>query len=293
MNTSDVVPSLAFIGAGRVATALAGALSRRGLAVSCVASRSWRSADRLAARLPGCVAVAPAQAAAAELVFLTVPDDDIAQVASGLPWREGQLVVHCSGATEVAALDAAARFGALTGGFHPLQIFSDPERAQYLLAGSFVAIEGAEPLSARLRDLAALLEMHVLALPPGVRARYHGGAGFAASFLVSLLEEAAAIWASFGVAEEQTLQALLPLAYGTLDAARSRGLAGSLAGPLSRGDAGVVAGHLRELDRLGGAHGAFYREFARRQLDLLERGGGIQPERLEAFRRLVGSGTAV
>jgi predicted short-subunit dehydrogenase-like oxidoreductase (DUF2520 family) len=287
MNTTT--PTFAFIGAGRVATALARAMSHRGMPVTHVASRDPQNAARLAADLPDCSPVEPARAAAADVVFLTVPDDDIAAVAAQLPWKSGQMAVHCSGATEISVLDPAARAGALTGGFHPLQIFSDPELAERRLAGSFVAIEGPPPLAARLQEVAGLLEMRVLHLPPGARARYHGAASFAASFLVSMLEEAAAIWASFGVGEDDALEALLPLAYGTLDAARSKGFAGALAGPLSRGDAGVVQGHLRDLDRLGAGHGALYREFARRQLDLLERGGRLDQARLWPMRELLGN----
>lgn len=279
--------TFAFIGAGRVAATLAGALSHRGLPVTHVASRNPQSAERLASRLPGCAAVEPARATAADVVFITVPDDDIAEVASQLPWRRSQLVVHCSGATEISALDAAADAGALTGGFHPLQIFSDPDRAEHLLAGSFVAIEGSRRLTELLGDVAALLRMRVLHLPQGARARYHGAASFAASFLLSMLEEAAAIWASFGIDERDALEALLPLAYGTLDAARSKGLPGALAGPLSRGDTGVVGRHLRDLDQLGPRHGALYREFAKRQLGLVERSGRLDETRIEAMRGLL------
>ena len=288
MDTGDSSSTIAFIGAGRVATALACALSRHGMPVTHIASRSPQSAERLASGLPGCSAVEPARATGADMVFVTVPDDDIAPVTAQLPWRHGQMVVHCSGATEVSALAPAAQAGALTGGFHPLQIFSDPELAERRLAGSFVAIEGPPPLADRLQQIAELLDMRVLHLPAGARARYHGAASFAASFLASMLEEAAAIWGSFGIAEGDTLEALMPLAYGTLDAVRSKGLTDALAGPLARGDGGVVARHLRDLDELGARHGALYREFARRQLDLLERGDSLEPDRIEALRKLIG-----
>src|SRR6185295_5461330 len=106
---------------------------------------------------------------------LTVPDDAIAPLAAQLPWRAGQRVVHCSGATEVAVLEPALRAGAMTGGFHPLQIFSDPARAGGLLAGSTVAIEGPPALEAELMVIAQRLGMTPLRLPPGARALYHGG----------------------------------------------------------------------------------------------------------------------
>lgn len=265
---------IAFIGAGRLGKTLAGALAQSGLDAATAPGRDNAAAE--------------AAARGAELVFLTVPDDAIAPLAARLPWRTGQRVVHCSGATEVAVLEPAARAGALIGGFHPLQIFSDPAHAARLLAGSTVAIEGPPELGAELRELAQRLGMTPLRLPPGVRALYHGGASFAASFLLSMLQEAVEIWRSFGIDEQQALQALLPLARGTLDAAASRGLAGSLAGPVSRGDAGVVARHLQALERLGPGHAAFYRELTRRQIELARASGRLDAARIAQLQALVG-----
>lgn len=276
--------SIAFIGAGRLGAALATALSRCGLNVAAVASRNPASAARVATGLAGCTAVELAQAAQADLVFLTVPDDAIGALAAQLEWRAGQRVVHCSGATEVSVLDPACRRGALTGGFHPLQIFSDPKRAIDLLPGSTVAIEGPPALEAELTELAGLLQMRALVLPAGARALYHGGASYAASFLLSMLQEAAAIWSGFGIGEEEALQALLPLARGTLEAAAAKGLAGALAGPISRGDVGVVERHLRALEALGPPHAAFYRELTRRQLQLARASGRLQEQQLAAVQ---------
>jgi predicted short-subunit dehydrogenase-like oxidoreductase (DUF2520 family) len=282
--------SIAFIGAGRLGVALATALSQHGCPVQAIASRRAASAEALAHALPGCRSVRPEEAVMADLVFLTVPDDEIAATAARLPWRAGQQVVHCSGATEVSALEAAARRGALTGGFHPLQIFSDPQRALGLIAGSSVAIEGPPALEARLRELAERLGMHPLHLPPGARALYHAGASFAASFLLSMLQEALDAWRSFGIDEPAALQALLPLARGTLDMAEARGLPGALAGPVSRGDAGVVGRHLAAMAGLGSAHAAFYREFGLRQLQLAQQSGRLSEAQLEALRRVMAAG---
>jgi predicted short-subunit dehydrogenase-like oxidoreductase (DUF2520 family) len=284
---------IAFIGAGRLGQTLALACSAAGLDVVAVASRSAASAESLAGRLPACRAMAAAEAvAAADLVFLSVPDDAIASLAAALPWGPDKCAVHCSGATELDALAVAAAAGAQVGGFHPLQIFSDPTRALALLAGSAVAIEvGAESaaLSTELNDLARLLQMNPLRLQPGTRAAYHGAASFAASFLLSMLDEASRVWAQIGLPPEAALQALLPLARGTLDAAAARGLAGALSGPISRGDVGVVAAHLQAFDRLGGAHGEFYRSLACRQLDLAQLSGRLDEAALQRLARLLES----
>jgi len=283
-------PSIAFIGAGRLATTLATALSRSGVAVLRIASSNPESARRLAASLSGCKAMSADDTAEADLVFLTVPDDHIATVAETTRWRRGQMLAHCSGATEVAALDAAARQGALTGGFHPMQNFADPQRALALLAGSSVAIEGPPEVEAALSALAERLGMAPLFLPPGARALYHGGASFAASFLLSMLEEAAAIWGSFGIDEARALQALLPVAHGTLQTAAGKGLAGALAGPISRGDAGVVERHLQALQQLGPAHAAFYADISLRQLELARASGRLGEAQLQRLALLLARG---
>jgi len=283
-------PSIAFIGAGRLATTLATALSRSGVAVLGIASSNPESARRLAASLSGCKAMSADDTAEADLVFLTVPDDHIATVAETTRWRRGQMLAHCSGATEVAALDAAARQGALTGGFHPMQNFADPQRALALLAGSSVAIEGPPEVEAALSALAERLGMAPLFLPPGARALYHGSASFAASFLLSMLQEAVAVWGAFGIDETRALQALLPVAQGTLQAAAGKGLAGALAGPISRGDVGVVERHLRALEQLGPAQAAFYADMSRRQLELARASGRLSEAQLQRFALLLAKG---
>lgn len=289
LTAPPAAPTLAFIGCGRLARTLARAWAAQGVQITQVASRSAGSALALAAELPGCAAVSPATVAQgeAELVFLTVPDDAIAATAAALPWRAGQAVVHCSGATEVAVLQAAADAGAAIGGFHPLQIFSDPEQALALLAGCSVAIEAPLVWDARLRALAALLQMQPITLPPGARALYHGGASYAASFLLSMLDEAVQAWASFGVSEDAALHALLPLAEGTLKAARAKGLSGALAGPVSRGDAGVVARHLAALGSLSAAQRGFYAQMTERQLRLAEASGRLSVVQLAALREVL------
>ena len=283
---------IAILGAGRLGRCLALALVARGESVVAVASRTPAHARARAAELPGAQALGMSEAtAAADLVLLTVPDDHIAPLAASLPWRAGQAAVHCSGATSLDALAAARAAGAKVGGLHPLQIFSgpvaNPEAALTLLAGSHAAIEAEDAtLQARLQQLALGLGMQPFALPPGARAAYHAAAGYAASFLLSMLDEAGAIWRDAGLPPEAALPALLPLARGTLAAAEARGLAGALSGPISRGDAGVVAAHLQALGGQGRAD--FYRLIAQRQLGLARASGRLDAAALARLEELLG-----
>jgi len=287
---------IAFIGAGRLAQTLAPAWAAMGEQMVLIASRQIESARGLAARLPGCRAMALDELAASgaavlaqvELVFVSVNDAAIASTVSALGWRAGQWVVHCSGATELDALQAASDADAAVGGFHPLQIFSDPATAAQQLVGVAVAVESAdEALRAELMRLARVLGMHPWQLPAGARAAYHGAASFAASFMLSLLAEAVQVWASLGLDEPTALAALLPLARGTLASAQARGLAGALSGPISRGDANVVAAHLKAFDALGRPHGEFYRLLAQRQLPLAAQSGRLDSAALRSLEDLL------
>jgi predicted short-subunit dehydrogenase-like oxidoreductase (DUF2520 family) len=109
-----------------------------------------------------------------DLIFITTPDSAIATTTEQARWRVGKSAVHCSGATEVAALAAAAREGASIGGFHPMQTFGDPEVAVASLPGCTVTIEAAEPLNGILVALAQHLECRVNRLPPGIDGRGRG-----------------------------------------------------------------------------------------------------------------------
>ena len=286
---NQISPRIGFIGAGRVAKGLAWGMAQSGQRVVAAASRSPDSAAQLAARIAGCRALADAQDVVdgCDLIFITVPDDAIAAVAASLKWRKESAAIHCSGATEVAALASAARAGAHTGGFHPLQLFADPEVALAGLPGCTIAIEAEAPLLAQLEQLAGALQCRTIRLPPGCRARYHAAAHYAAGFVITLLNQAVELWQSFGVGREDTIRALLPLLRGTAASVERSGLAQGLAGTFSRGDIGTLERHLADLTRAGPDALRLYCELALRSIPLgLER-GGYDEDRAEAMRELL------
>ena len=263
----------AVIGFGRLARALVPAL--RGAGETVVVGR----------REPGAGEARPADAArAADWVWLTVPDDHIAAAAAALPWRDGQLVLHCSGATPLSALAAAPA----AAGFHPLKLLAgDP-----VLSGAHVGIEADAALAPVLHDLARRLGLVPLALPwpmdETARAAYHAAANLAASGVLAVQEEASSLWAAAGLDGSQALPALLPLTRGALDTAAQRGLAGAVSGPVARGDAGVLARHMQALATAGLADDLLL-ALARRQLALAERAGRLDETQVTALRRLLES----
>lgn len=280
--------TIGFIGAGRVARCLAAAWSRAGYAVVGVASRSRTSAEQLAAVAGDCEVYADPQqvAEAADLVFITVPDDAIKATAATLRFSKDQAVVHCSGASEVSLLDSARLQGALIGGFHPLFLFSGAAADLERIKGASVTLEASGALKERLAALVHVLGCTPLEIPEGARMLYHASANYAASFVLCSLKETVDVWASFGASEEQVLSALWPMLEGTIKTARERGLAGALAGSVSRGDTAVVEKQLEKLKQLGGDHATLYALMTHRAVQLA-RGRDNPPPALDAIDALL------
>lgn len=282
---------IGFVGAGRVARTLSRALTAASYEVVAVASRSPASAELLAGALPGCRVYDTAQEVveAADLVFLTVPDDSIAAVAAELRWRPGMAAVHCSGATDLDVLAPAAEAGAAIGGFHPMHSFADVEVALETLPGTTFALAGDPALVAQLEEIAHALGGRPIQLPPGSRTRilYHASAPFAAPFVITLLDQASHIWEAFGLTQEDALAAFIPFLRGVVDGVERAGLAGSLSGPVTRGDIGTIRKHLAALSELGPEVVGLYREMTLRSLPLALERGTLSEERAEELRALL------
>ena len=270
------LPRLGFIGAGTVATALACGLHGKG----------YHSGGRcqpqlyVGAKTGG---VYPWSAShvrdkqqvvdIADLIFITTPDDAIAQVAGELKWQAGKSAVHCSGADSCELLQKAASDGAMVGVFHPLQTFAGAEPAKNSLAGITFSIEAQEPLLATLKGMASALGGRWMVLEPEDRALYHASAVMVSNYLVTLVKLSTDLWAGFGLPREDAVRALVPLIKGTVNNIETLGLPACLTGPISRGDTGTLKKHLQTL---GAGHNdiiSVYRELGLKTIPIaLEKG---------------------
>ena len=277
---------IGFVGAGSVGTALALALSQRGYAVRAVASRTRASALRLGERAPGIEACGHPQDVLdrCAMVFITVPDGAIAEVAGSLRWRPAQAAVHCSGATSLDSLSAPRSQGALVGGFHPLQTFATPESAARDLGGTAFGIEADTPLLEELQQMARVLGGRPIRLRAEDRPLYHASAVAVCGLLTALVSLSAGLWSGYASPKEG-LQALLPLVRGTLESLERDGLPTALTGPLTRGDQTTVASHLGALETASPELLPIYCHLALAALPLARAKGGLPPAGEAALER--------
>jgi predicted short-subunit dehydrogenase-like oxidoreductase (DUF2520 family) len=278
-----------FIGAGTTGTALAVRLSQKGWPVVAVSSRTLSSAQNLAGLVPNCQVCNTAQgvAEAAELVFITTPDDVIARVCSEVQWQKGQSVLHCSGAHSLDILKAAEKLGATVGSFHPLQTFAGVDQAMENLPGSTFALEAEEPLLSLLKELTHLLNGNWVELKPGDKVLYHAAAVFACNYLVTLVKLALDLWQDFGVSSREATRALLPLLEGTINNIDSIGLPDCLTGPVARGDLGTIERHLSALEDRSPSLLTTYKELGLQTIPIALAKGKVNEQKSEEMKVLL------
>jgi len=278
-----------FIGAGTTGTALAVRLSQKGCSVVAVSSRTLSSAQKLAELVPNCQICHTAQevADAAELVFITTPDDIITQVCGEVQWRAGQNVVHCSGAHSVDILEPAKKLGAAVGSFHPLQTFADVDQAIENLPGSTFSLEAEEPLLSTLKELTLLLKSDWVELKPGDKVLYHVAAVFACNYLVTLVKLALDLWRDFGVLSQEATRALLPLLKGTINNIENIGLPDCLTGPVARGDSGTIVRHLTAIEARSPSLLTTYKELGLQTIPIALAKGRVNEQKAEEMKALL------
>jgi len=242
-------PTLSFIGAGTLGTALSLACEAAGYRVLSIHSHSYEDAARLANALLKAEAVSNASdATRADIIFLTVPDDAIAAVCESISWPATCSVVHCSGALSLDVLNSATQTGAATGSLHPLQTFAVGAEHAGRLSDIAYALEASdEKLRATLQELVEALGGRPQWIQSSDKPLYHASAVMASNYLVALLGDASHLWESFGFSRDSGFHSLLPLVRSTIDNLEGLGFPDALTGPIARGDVDTVRIHLDAL----------------------------------------------
>ena len=267
------------VGAGRVGAVLGAALARAGHHVVAVSAVSEASRARAADLLPGIpVLEVPDVVAAADLVLLAVPDDDLPGLVSGLAttgaFRAGQVVIHPGGRYGVGVFEAAARSGVLPLAIHPAMTFTGTAIDLDRLVGCCFGVTTLK----ELRPLGEALVIEMGGEPVWVeeedRALYHAALSHGSNHLVTLVAQSLELLEDAGI--DNPARVLGPILQATLDNALRLG-DGALTGPVSRGDVGTVAQHLAELAAAPQIRDT-YRALARATVERARRRGRLRPD---------------
>jgi predicted short-subunit dehydrogenase-like oxidoreductase (DUF2520 family) len=264
---------VAIVGAGNLATFLAGALRESGYLVTEIISqnspRSLRRARKLASTVEARTVTGGTATLDAELLWFCVPDRAIREAASSLAARakaKVRFAFHSSGALLSRELETLQKTGVAAASVHPLMTFVPRSRPS--LAGVPFALEGDAAAMRLARRIVRDLGGESFVLRAARKAAYHAWATFTSplwlAFLVTL--EGAARGAGFTRADARRKS--MPIIRQTLENYSRLGPEHSFSGPIIRGDATTVAKHLAVLKKYPAVRDV-YVALARAALDRL------------------------
>ncbi|MEV0974715.1 Rossmann-like and DUF2520 domain-containing protein [Microtetraspora glauca] len=291
MDTGDRPARLAVgvLGAGRVGSVLGAALAQAGHRVVAASGVSDSSRRRAIERLGVELSRPEDVIGKSDLVLLTVPDDVLPGLVSGLAATgadlRGKLLVHASGAYGLAVLEPAAEAGALPLALHPVMTFTGREDDLSRLTGASFGVTAP----VMLRPVAEALVIEMGAEPVWIadqdRALYHAAIAGAANHMVTLIAESQELLSKIGV--EQPGRMLGPLLGAALDNVLRLGISG-LTGPVVRGDAGTVRKHVDALILAAPEAADAYVALARLTADRALAAGLLKPETAERLLDALG-----
>lgn len=279
---------IAIIGAGRLGTSLGRALARKGLLIRALTCRRKKSAEESRAIIgQGRAMTENADAARlGTVIFICLPDEEIARVASKLArsrvkWAE-KTVFHTSGLLSSRALDPLKKRGALVASFHPGQAFPSKKTPPSHFRGISFGLEGDKKALALAGALVHQLGGRPLVIAEEAKPLYHAAFTFAGNFLVILFDAAAELLNQARIPRSKAIGMLMPLLQGTLRNVKKLDTVKSLTGPLVRGDAATVRAHLDALRRLPQC-AEVYRNLNLMGLAMAKK-SGLSPKKVRALK---------
>ncbi len=242
-------PSFAIVGCGRVGKALGKHLQAEGYRLAGISTQHMESAGE-AARAVGTenfTVYSWEITRNADIVFITTPDgviaDVCAQIAQHNGFKNGAVVLHCSGAHPSTILSSAQGSGATVGSMHPLQSFS-AEAAGNTFKGIVISVEGDPKAVSTAHQIASDLGADCLTIKTDNKVLYHAAAVVACNYLVTLQDAAFKLMEEAGISKKDVFSVLYPLISGTLSNIEKVGTVKALTGPIARGDTETITRHI-------------------------------------------------
>lgn len=260
--------TVSIIGAGRLGTALARALSSHGYRIEAVVARRKARARACAELIDAQPLVLTSaqldQLPASDILFITTPDDAIESVAlqlaammksRGMKWKGGgeqgrrkRTALHASGALSSDILRGLRGAGFTTGSMHPLISVSDPVHGAESLRRAFFCIEGESAAKQVARSLVDALGAESFSINTKDKALYHAAAVMASGHMTALFDLATEMLTHCGLTARRARRVLIPLLRSTLENLYTSDPAHALTGTFARADTSTVRRHLEAIN---------------------------------------------
>jgi len=243
-----------FIGAGKVGYSLGKYFSLHAVSLSGFYSKSSDS-SKDAALFTGSSFYSSADDLIkdSDIIFITVPDGKIKEVADNLPKAllNNKTICHCSGAlTADEAFSNLKDSNAHFYSVHPLCAVSDKYKSYLELDKVYFFIEGDENNITFIKDFLTKANLKVNTLKAENKVKYHLAAAIISNHVIALAKMATNLFNQCGFSDDDALKALGALMLNNVKHILNDGIKDSLTGPVQRADVSTVQKHLNALDDL-------------------------------------------
>jgi predicted short-subunit dehydrogenase-like oxidoreductase (DUF2520 family) len=213
-----------------------------------------------------------------DLILLSIPDDVLSQVVSGLASTNavspGTFVMHLSGRYGIDILRPLTEQGCLPLALHPVMTFTGTSIDLNRLSACPFGVTTHETLRPVAETLVMEMGGEPVWVPEASRGLYHAALSFGANNLMTLVNQTTELLEAADISNPEALVA--PLLSASLDNALRNG-DNALTGPIVRGDAGTIREHLRVLANFDPAVTQAYRSLARLTAVRALASGVLQP----------------
>lgn len=287
--------NIGIIGAGKLGSALAIALSKLGFCVAGIFSRSEESCRLLCEKL-GIVMVNSFDTAVlnSDVIFLCVPDNYIDSMALKIAAYfepeliRGKVFFHLSGALTSEVLKPLENVGAFTGSFHPIQTFADRDNGWQKLYNCFFGFEGCGEAREYAKTIADRVNGRLILIRKEQKTLYHAAACMISNYSVALFYIMRNMLIKTGMDEDEAIKAFMPLLKNTVDNIEKLGDINALTGPISRGDYKVVSQHLESISKEMPEYEDIYRFLGRETIKIALQKGTINEEGVLGLNEVLG-----
>ena len=283
---------ISIIGAGRLGTSLAAALSKKGYRIKSLSCKTARSAEESRKIIgEGKASTDNIQTAkSGGVLFLCLPDEEILKVSNELDnaninWS-GKFIFHCSGLLSSEVLKSFSTKGAWTASIHPIQSFAHKKSPPEQFENIYFGLEGDTQALNTSQKIIQKLGSRFLIIKAEDKALYHAACSIASNFLVVLLDIASTLLARMDLQEEQAFQVLFPLVKGTLHNVKKFDIPSSLTGPVIRGDRASVDKHIEALKEFP-PYDETYTSLASLALEIARREKKLSAQKIKALKDLL------
>lgn len=277
---------IAFIGAGKVGTALGLYFKQKGFEIGGYYSRTYEHAER-AAELTGSETYNNISELMAEstMVWITTPDDALLVLAKEISQLDIpthiEAFIHTSGVHSTEVLQPIKAIGFPTYCAHPLMAFGNSDESALQLEDAYFTLdssveEGVEKDVEMEVDnyLVRFFEQtgnHILQIDSKKKELYHCAASVLSNYLVTLLNLAYEMFAEAGMTKGEIKKATAPLLNSTLkNIAENLEMSDALTGAIKRGDGSTVAKHLATLEKNMPDKKSLYKALGNETMDMLQ-----------------------